>query len=116
LGDPFADICAKARRVSKKNMQILKIMVVFLAFAQYDCVEIVEIDEVAIGFRGDDVRRTASPGPRRIRGFVGGPSDPTVAHHMAINVSEHIKQASPFLFVLYYALYQPLDFYVISVT
>ncbi len=75
-------------------MQSLKILVVFLAFTHHDCLH---IKEVATEITDENlhvkiVHRKALPGPRRIRGFVGGPSDPSVAHHMAINVSEHIKQ------------------------
>ena len=31
---------------------------------------------------------------RRIRGFAGGPSTPALARALAINVSEHLKQAA----------------------
>jgi hypothetical protein len=43
-------------------------------------------------FRFKDLARKSS-GPRRIRGFAGGPSTTVAARALAINVSEHLKQA-----------------------
>jgi hypothetical protein len=70
-------------------MKKLKILVIFLIFARYDCVD---VKEVVSDITGEKLHSKESTGLRRIRGFVGGPSNATVAHQMAINVSEHIKQ------------------------
>ncbi len=70
--------------------QNLRILVIFLAISLNACVD---IKKVVTDITGDNtLRKKASAVPRRIRGFVGGPSTPNVAHRMAINVSEHIKQ------------------------
>ena len=39
-----------------------------------------------------------SSSTRRIRGFAGGPSTPVLARKMAVNVSEHLKQAKKISF------------------
>ena len=65
----------------------IRILVVFVAFAHYDCLDIKKVD-----ITGDAIYKKTSVSQRKIRGFVGGPSSAVAAHRNAVNVSEHIKQ------------------------